>query len=86
MPSFSSALEETLHRAVGHANAHHHEYATLEHLLLALIDDVDAAAVMSACNVDLAKLRTALDAYIETDLKSLVEPQSEEAKPTAAGR
>jgi ATP-dependent Clp protease ATP-binding subunit ClpA len=38
---------------------------------------------MSACNVDLAKLRTALDAYIETDLKSLVEPQSEEAKPTA---
>ena len=83
MPSFSSALEETLHRAVGHANAHHHEYATLEHLLLALIDDVDAAAVMSACNVDLAKLRTALDAYIETDLKSLVEPQSEEAKPTA---
>ena len=83
MPSFSSALEETLHRAVGHANAHHHEYATLEHLLLALIDDVDAAAVMSACNVDLARLRTALDAYIETDLKSLVEPQSEEAKPTA---
>jgi ATP-dependent Clp protease ATP-binding subunit ClpA len=83
MPSFSSALEETLHRAVGHANAHHHEYATLEHLLLALIDDVDAAAVMSACNVDLGKLRTALDAYIETDLKSLVEPSSEEAKPTA---
>ncbi len=83
MPSFSSALEETLHRAVGHANAHHHEYATLEHLLLALIDDVDAAAVMSACNVDLSKLRTALDAYIETDLKSLVEPSSEEAKPTA---
>ena len=83
MPSFSSALEETLHRAVAHANAHHHEYATLEHLLLALIDDVDAAAVMNACNVDLAKLRTALDAYIETDLKSLVEPTSEEAKPTA---
>ncbi|MGN6424669.1 MAG: ATP-dependent Clp protease ATP-binding subunit ClpA [Asticcacaulis sp.] len=83
MPSFSSALEETLHRAVAQANAHHHEYATLEHLLLALIDDVDAAAVMNACNVDLAKLRTALDAYIETDLKSLVEPNSEEAKPTA---
>ncbi len=83
MPSFSSALEETLHRAVGHANAHHHEYATLEHLLLALIDDVDAAAVMTACNVDLAKLRTALDTYIETDLKSLIEPNSEEAKPTA---
>ncbi|WP_298333036.1 ATP-dependent Clp protease ATP-binding subunit ClpA [Asticcacaulis sp.] len=83
MPSFSSALEETLHRAVGHANTHHHEYATLEHLLLALVDDVDAAGVMTACNVDLTKLRTALTAYIETDLKSLVVPHSEEAKPTA---
>ncbi|BBF79986.1 ATP-dependent Clp protease ATP-binding subunit ClpA [Asticcacaulis excentricus] len=83
MPSFSSALEETLHRAVGHANTHNHEYATLEHLLLALVDDVDAAGVMTACNVDLTKLRTALTAYIETDLKSLVVPHSEEAKPTA---
>ncbi|MEM9965780.1 MAG: ATP-dependent Clp protease ATP-binding subunit ClpA [Asticcacaulis sp.] len=83
MPSFSSALEETLHRAVGHANAHHHEYATLEHLLLALVDDTDAAGVMTACNVDLVKLRTALATYIETDLKSLIVPQSEEAKPTA---
>jgi ATP-dependent Clp protease ATP-binding subunit ClpA len=83
MPSFSSALEETLHRAVGHANTHHHEYATLEHLLIALVDDTDASAVMTACNVDLVKLRTALGAYIETDLKSLVVPHSEEAKPTA---
>jgi len=83
MPSFSSALEETLHRAVGHANAHHHEYATLEHLLLALVDDADAAGVMTACNVDLTKLRTALATYIDTDLKSLIVPQSEEAKPTA---
>ncbi|MDC7682103.1 ATP-dependent Clp protease ATP-binding subunit ClpA [Asticcacaulis sp. BYS171W] len=83
MPSFSSALEETLHRAVSHANTHHHEYATLEHLLLALVDDTDAAGVMTACNVDLTKLRTALAAYIETDLKSLVVPHSEEAKPTA---
>ena len=48
--------------ALAQANARQHELATLEHLLLALIDDVDAAAVMSACNVDLAKLRTALDA------------------------
>jgi ATP-dependent Clp protease ATP-binding subunit ClpA len=83
MPSFSNALEETLHRAVAHANSHNHEYATLEHLLLALVDDVDASGVMNACNVDLTKLKAALEAYIETDLKSLVVPQSEEAKPTA---
>ena len=35
MPSFSRPLEETLHRAVGFANERRHEYATLEHLLLA---------------------------------------------------
>jgi ATP-dependent Clp protease ATP-binding subunit ClpA len=83
VPSFSNALEATLHRAVGHANSHHHEYATLEHLLLSLIDDADAAGVMNACNVDMTKLRSALVAYIDTELKSLVVPQSEDAKPTA---
>ena len=57
MPSFSRPLEETLHRAVHYANARRHEYATLEHLLLALIDDPDAANVMGACNVDLDALK-----------------------------
>lgn len=83
MPSFSNALEETLHRAVAHANTHKHEYATLEHLLLALVDDVDAAAVMSACNVDLEKLRASLEVYIETDLRSLIGTSGEDSKPTA---
>ena len=57
MPSFSRSLEQSLHRALALANERHHEYATLEHLLLALIDDSDSAAVMRACNVDLDKLR-----------------------------
>ena len=52
MPTFSRSLEQSLHRALALANERHHEYATLEHLLLALIDDQDAAAVMRACNVD----------------------------------
>src|SRR5215471_15817919 len=56
MPTFSRNLEQSLHRALGLANERHHEYATLEHLLLALIDDQDAAAVMRACNVELEKL------------------------------
>ena len=60
MPSFSRPLEETLHRAVGYANARRHEYATLEHLLLALIDDPDATGVMQACNVDLSALKACL--------------------------
>ena len=49
MPTFSQSLEQSLHRALAIANERHHQYATLEHLLLSLIDDSDAAAVMRAC-------------------------------------
>ncbi|MFL5108330.1 MAG: Clp protease N-terminal domain-containing protein, partial [Xanthobacteraceae bacterium] len=83
MPTFSRSLEQSLHRALALANERHHEYATLEHLLLALIDDQDAAAVMRACNVDLDKLRRSLVAYIEAELDNLVTDGSEDSKPTA---
>jgi ATP-dependent Clp protease ATP-binding subunit ClpA len=83
MPSFSRSLEQSLHRALALANERHHEYATLEHLLLALIDDSDAAAVMRACNVDLDKLRRNLIAYLENELENLVTEGSEDSKPTA---
>src|SRR5258705_185690 len=69
MPTFSQSLEQSLHRALAIANERHHQYATLEHLLLSLIDDSDAAAVMRACSVDLDKLRTSLVNYIETASK-----------------
>ena len=72
MPTFSRSLEQSLHRALALANERHHEYATLEHLLLALIEDQDAAAVMRACNVDLDKLRRSLVAYLESELENLV--------------
>ena len=83
MPSFSRPLEETLHRAVHYANERRHEYATLEHLLLALIDDVDASAVMRACNVDLQALKASLTLYIDTDLAALATSDGDDAKPTA---
>ena len=83
MPSFSRPLEETLHRAVRYANERRHEYATLEHLLLALIDDPDAANVMGACNVDLVNLKAALTLYVDTDLAALATSDGEDAKPTA---
>jgi ATP-dependent Clp protease ATP-binding subunit ClpA len=83
MPSFSRPLEETLHRAVHYANERRHEYATLEHLLLALIDDPDATNVMGACNVDLVALKTALTLYVDTDLAALATSDGEDAKPTA---
>jgi ATP-dependent Clp protease ATP-binding subunit ClpA len=83
LPSFSRNLEESLHRAVAFANQRKHEYATLEHLLLSLIDDADASGVMRACDVDLAALKKSLSNYVDTDLKSLVVEDGEDAKPTA---
>src|ERR1700712_5181074 len=83
MPTFSQSLEQSLHRALAIANERHHQYATLEHLLLSLIDDSDAAAVMRACNVDLDKLRTSLVNYLETEFENLVIEAGEDSKPTA---
>ena len=84
MPSFSSNLEQTLHRALAVANERRHEYATLEHLLFSLTDDEDAASVMRACSVDLEVLRRNLVNYIDHELANLATGgRHEEAKPTA---
>ena len=72
MPAFSQGLEKALHQALTFANERHHEYATLEHLLLALIDDAEAAAVMRACNVDLDELKHTVLPYIDTELDNIV--------------
>jgi len=82
LPSFSKSLETALHRALEAANERSHEYATLEHLLLALIDDRDAAAVMRACTVDVDALRTRVTGYLDNDLGSLVSKDAAEAQPT----
>jgi ATP-dependent Clp protease ATP-binding subunit ClpA len=83
VPTFSRSLEEGLHRALALANERHHEYATLEHLLLSLMDDQDAAAVMRACNVDMDLLRQQLVNYVDNELSSLVVDNGEDSKPTA---
>lgn len=83
MPSFSRSLEQALHRALALANERRHEYATLEHLLLALVDDQDAAAVMRACSVDLDLLRRNLVDYIDAELTNLVTDGRDDSKPTA---
>ncbi|SMY05964.1 ATP-dependent Clp protease ATP-binding subunit ClpA [Flavimaricola marinus] len=85
MPSFSTTLEQSIHAALALANARRHELATLEHLLLALIDEPDAARVMRACSVDLDELRQSLEEFIEDDLSTLVtDVDGSEAVPTAA--
>ena len=85
MPSFSSTLEKAIHGALAQANARRHEFATLEHLLLSLIDEPDASRVMQACNVDLDDLRKTVSEFIEDELASLVtDVEGSEAVPTAA--
>ena len=71
MPSFSENLDKTLHAALKAASDRHHEYATLEHLLFALIDDEDAAEVMQACGVDIDELKDIVTHYIDTELDSM---------------
>ncbi|MFA5538893.1 MAG: AAA family ATPase, partial [Gemmobacter sp.] len=85
MPSFTTTLEQAIHGALAHANARRHELATLEHLLLALIDEPDAQRVMRACSVNLDELRKTLEDFIEDDLSTLVtDVEGSEAVPTAA--
>jgi hypothetical protein len=78
----ATSATATLHRALAYARQRQHQYATLEHLLLALIDDADACAVIKACKVDLGTLKEKLTNYIDTDLKTLVIDDLE-PKPTA---
>ncbi len=79
----SKNLEKTLHKALGIAKDHRHEYATLEHLLFALTEDADAMAVMRGCGIIIPDLRRSLNDFLENDLNSLVVDELEEAKPTA---
>ena len=83
MPTFSRNLKQTLDRALASARERHHEYATLEHLLLSLVEDVDASAVLRACSVDLDLLTKNLRDYIDRELDNLVNEDADECKPTA---
>ncbi|PLK27187.1 ATP-dependent Clp protease ATP-binding subunit ClpA [Novosphingobium sp. TH158] len=83
MPSFAQSLEKTLHNALANAADRAHEYATLEHLLLALIDDPDAAQVMSACGVDLAELAEVVKQYLDQEYQSLKTSEKGDPAPTA---
>jgi len=85
VPSFSNTLEQAIHAALANANARRHELATLEHLLLALIDEPDAKKVMKACSVDIEILRETLVRFIDDDLSTLeTDVEGSEAVPTAA--
>ena len=79
----SRNLEASLHRALGLASERHHEYATLEHLLLSLTEDQEAISVLRACNVDVDRLRTDLTEFVDSALADLVSARGGDPKPTA---
>ncbi|WP_137680452.1 ATP-dependent Clp protease ATP-binding subunit ClpA [Aurantiacibacter suaedae] len=83
MPSFAQNLEKTLHTAIQHAIDRTHEYATLEHLLLALVNDHDAAEVMTACGVDLEELAGVVRQYLDQEYQSLKSSDQADPQPTA---
>ncbi|TKD50688.1 ATP-dependent Clp protease ATP-binding subunit ClpA [Sphingomonas baiyangensis] len=83
MPSFASALESTLHKALEAASSRRHEYATLEHLLVALVDDEHASKVMAACGVDLGELKAAVARYLDTELEALKVDSHSDPTPTS---
>ena len=80
----SRNLEKSLHRALAQASDRNHEYATLEHLLMALTDDQDAIAVLRACGVDVDKLGDELRNYLDNELSNLTVNHREDPKPTAS--
>jgi len=80
----SRNLEQTLHKALEEATKRSHEYATLEHLLLALTVDQDAMAVLRSCGVDLDTIKTQLEKYLDNEIGYLKTDDPDEAKPTTA--
>jgi ATP-dependent Clp protease ATP-binding subunit ClpA len=83
MPSFARDLEQTLHNALSAASTRHHEYATLEHLLLALIGDEHASKVMIACGVELGELKEAVSTYLDNELDALKTESGNDPSPTS---
>ena len=78
----SKELEFTLNMAFREARAKRHEFMTVEHLLLALLDNPAANKVLRACGADLEKLRQKLDAYIEGSIPKLPPEQERDTQPT----
>ncbi len=83
MPSFARELEQTLHNALGEASKRRHEYATLEHLLIALVDDEHSSKVMIACGVNRDELRTTVKQYLDSELGALIADSGTDPSPTS---
>src|SRR5204862_716901 len=83
MPSFARELEQTPHNGLGEASRRRHEYATLEHLLIAVIDDEHASRVMTACGFSRDDLRSSVKQYLDNELGALVADSATDPTPTS---
>lgn len=80
----SKELEHTLSQAFNYARQRSHEFLTVEHLLLALLENGQALAVLKACEVDVAALRQDLMDFLADNLPTLPEESERETQPTLA--
>lgn len=79
----SKNLELSLHRALNNAQKYIHEYATLEHLLLSLLEDPDVSLLMRHLKINMKTLSQNLNVFLQNDLSSLISMELKEIKPTA---
>src|SRR5215470_6604424 len=82
--TISKELEATLQLAIGEAKRRHHEYLTLEHLLLALCADPAATKILRACGADFARLTNELETFFAQQLTPNLE-EGAEPKQTMDG-
>ncbi|KKN35398.1 hypothetical protein LCGC14_0783950 [marine sediment metagenome] len=80
----SKELEQTLSQAFNYARQRSHEFLTVEHLLLALLENGQALAVLKACDVDINILRQELNDFLADNLPTLSEDSERETQPTLA--
>ncbi|MDG2526849.1 ATP-dependent Clp protease ATP-binding subunit ClpA [Stenotrophomonas sp. HITSZ_GD] len=79
---FSKDLEQTIGQCYKRAREARHEFMTVEHLLLALLDNPSAQAVLKACGADVGRLRGDLEQAIEASVSRLAEDDGRDTQPT----
>ncbi len=79
---FSKDLEQTIGQCYKRAREARHEYMTVEHLLLSLLDNPSAESVLKACNADFHRLRSELEQAIETSVAKLLDDDGRDTQPT----
>ncbi|MEC8212685.1 MAG: ATP-dependent Clp protease ATP-binding subunit ClpA [Pseudomonadota bacterium] len=79
----SRELEVTLNLAFKNAREKKHEFMTVEHLLLALLDDASASSVLKACGADLSALRADLNEFITSTVPTIPDTKlQQDTQPT----